>query len=176
MTQTVITIPKHKRYKVNLPEQLADCEVNYQYLLSLLPGVQNLSEGVQFHYLLGTLAEHESAIHLNIIDQTKYTSLVHIVHYYQLQKMSACVKSNTIPSEANYLTYAGDVRLYHDADMAEVVKCQRYRHFASRYEYPNVNMHQVNEKAQMNRFLRDLLSYCLINGRVCEPMIDHLKS
>ena len=174
MTQTVTTIPRHKRYKVNLPEQLADCEVNYQYLLSLLPDPQNLSEGDQFRYLLGSFAENESAINLNVVDQTKYTTLVHIVHYCQLQKMPSCVKCNSTPSEADCLTYAGDVRLYHDADMAEVVKCQKYRHFAPRYEYPNVNMHQVNEKAQMNRFLRDLLSYCLISGRVCDPVIDRL--
>lgn len=164
MVQSVISAPKRKRYKVNLPEQLADCEVNYQYLLSLLPDVTSQNEGEQFCYVVGGATGCESSIRLKLIEQTKYTSLVHIVHYCQLQETS---RNNRVD-----LTYSGDVRLYHDADMAEVVKCQRYRQFAPRYEYPNVNMHQVNEKAQMNRFLRDLLAYCLATGRIDGPVID----
>ena len=53
------------------------------------------------------------------------------------------------------------VRCYHDARVAEVVKFQHHKHFDSRYSYPNPNMHQKNEKQQINRFLGEWLNYCL---------------
>ena len=64
------------------------------------------------------------------------------------------------------------VRLYHDARSAEVVEYQRARHFNAVYDYPNRDMRQPDEKAQVNRFLGEFLSVCLKHGvAVKEPVL-----
>jgi uncharacterized protein YqiB (DUF1249 family) len=55
--------------------------------------------------------------------------------------------------------------MYHDARMAEVVEWEGQRGLKGRYEYPNEAMHQEDEKWQRNKFLGELLSYCLREGR-----------
>ena len=54
--------------------------------------------------------------------------------------------------------------LQHDARMVEVTSFQAQRQVASRYDYPNGNMHSRDEKSQQNRFLAEWLSYCLRQG------------
>lgn len=175
---------RKKRYKINFPEQLLECEVNYRRLLRLLQNLRSLPLEHSQHYIVGH-HHNETIIHLSIVDQTKYTSVVHIMQFCPLQRHQACDKTSSngsrqLPEDLakqfpnHYLIYQGDVRLYHDACMAEVVKCQRYRHIAPRYEYPNINMHQVDEKAQINHFLGELLSHCLKYGRVPEPLLDQI--
>ena len=58
-----------------------------------------------------------------------------------------------------------DLRLYHDARMAEVVHCSTSRRFEARYRYPNPLMLQRDEKFQQNRFAAELLEFCLNFGR-----------
>ncbi|MCD8513971.1 MAG: DUF1249 domain-containing protein [Nitrincola sp.] len=55
------------------------------------------------------------------------------------------------------------VRLYHDARMAEVV-CTRRRQLSGVYQYPNDQMHQPDEKYQLNQFLAEWLNQCLRFG------------
>lgn len=57
-----------------------------------------------------------------------------------------------------------DIRLYHDARMAEVFACQRQGRVRSVYPYPNEKMHQKDEKFQQHRFLSECLANCLKNG------------
>ncbi len=170
-----------KRYKVNLPDQLMECEVNYRRLLRLLRDTPLLDVGHSRCYIVGNNPTSESVIQLTVVEQTRYTTVVHIVQFCALQNTRACVKNTIVekqPDTSNLclksrqIVYQGDVRLYHDADMAEVVKCQRYNKFEPRYEYPNIDMHQVDEKAQMNRFLGELLTHCLHHGRVSEDVVN----
>jgi uncharacterized protein YqiB (DUF1249 family) len=53
------------------------------------------------------------------------------------------------------------LRMYHDVSMAEVVKHRSSRRLESRYDYPNSEMYQPDEKQQQNQFLSELLSLCL---------------
>ena len=53
------------------------------------------------------------------------------------------------------------VRLYHDAAMAEVICIRQRRQLSGRYPYPNPQMHQPDEKAQLNDFLGECLNQCL---------------
>ncbi len=178
---------RKKRYKVNLPEQLAQCEFNYRRLSRLLPNLPLLAVGQQRQLIVGSYNAPESLVSFTIVEQTKYTSVVHIVQTPPLQKQYTSIKN--VPKEKKgvlrplcgdkrqYLpcvVYRSDVRLYHDATMAEVVKCQRYRFFEPRYEYPNLDMHQVDEKAQMNRFLGELLTHCHSHGRVADNIAAHI--
>ncbi len=64
-----------------------------------------------------------------------------------------------------------EVRVYHDARMAEVVGAQNARRFRSIYAYPNAAMHQPDEKAQLNLFLGEWLSHCLACGHELEPVL-----
>ncbi|HID48539.1 MAG TPA: DUF1249 domain-containing protein, partial [Chromatiales bacterium] len=49
------------------------------------------------------------------------------------------------------------VRLYHDAQLAEVNACQEHYRLRPRYEYPNRNMYHRDEKRQTNYLLHDWL-------------------
>jgi uncharacterized protein YqiB (DUF1249 family) len=53
------------------------------------------------------------------------------------------------------------IRLYHDAKVAEVLIAQRTSQLKPVYEYPNLNMHQRNEKFMVNVFLAEWLHFCL---------------
>lgn len=58
------------------------------------------------------------------------------------------------------------VRCYQDAKMAEVVNNERgfCQQFASRYDYPNPNLYQPDEKWQLNLLLKEWLNYCKPNN------------
>jgi len=197
-SQTQARIQRKKRYKVDLPAQIVECEMNYHRLLRLLCNVKELAVGNTQHYLVGDHPASESNFRVTVLDQTKYTTVVHIAQLFSLQNTDAPIKNKSLfigsPSAAaagdgqidksgitqkqhakkgvaGAIVYRGDVRLYHDASVAEVVKCQRYQSFSPRYEYPNVDMHQIDEKVQMNRFLGELLSHCLSHGRMAENVM-----
>ncbi|MEH8016491.1 DUF1249 domain-containing protein [Rheinheimera muenzenbergensis] len=56
------------------------------------------------------------------------------------------------------------VRLYHDAQLAEVLSCQQISRFKARYDYPNTDMLLPDEKLQINLLLRDWLKLCACQG------------
>ncbi|MBD2857491.1 DUF1249 domain-containing protein [Spongiibacter sp. KMU-158] len=56
------------------------------------------------------------------------------------------------------------VRMYHDAEVAEVLAGGKPTPFRARYHYPNSRMHHRDEKAQLNRYLGEWLSRCLSHG------------
>jgi uncharacterized protein YqiB (DUF1249 family) len=199
-SQIQTRVQRKKRYKVDLPAQIVECEMNYHRLLRLLCNVKELAVGNTQHYLVGDHPASESNFRVTVLEQTRYTTVVHIAQLFSLQNTDAPIKNKSLsmgnPSAegvlagdgqidkseitqkqhveeavAGAIVYRGDVRLYHDASVAEVVKCQRYQSFSPRYEYPNVDMHQIDEKVQMNRFLGELLSHCLSHGRMAENVM-----
>lgn len=56
------------------------------------------------------------------------------------------------------------IRIYHDAQVAEVASYQQERSFMPDYDYPNPKMRHRDEKHQINRLLCDWLDYFLMNG------------
>lgn len=54
-----------------------------------------------------------------------------------------------------------EIRLYHDAKVAEVLSSQHTAKLEPSYEYPNIKMHQRNEKQMVNVFLAEWLHFCL---------------
>ncbi|MEO0442849.1 MAG: DUF1249 domain-containing protein [Pseudomonadota bacterium] len=175
-----------KRYTVNFPKYLSICEFNYHRLMRLLPQHE---ERQQWRYLLGE-GYGEMAIVIELKESAKYTTTVHIIVYTRLQKPMAWVRkqykralnrssyvrpkdkskrSNIIHNSTNH--YSIDVRLYHDATLAEVIAWQGQRRFQPRHEYPNPQMYQRDEKAQLNTFLGELLSFCLEKGRIMENVL-----
>ena len=82
---------------------------------------------------------------LEIIEKTPYTTLVRL----------SCA-----PGQTWHLKQPLVIRLYHDARSAEVVEYQKDGYFRAKYEYPNSEGRQPDEKVQMNRFLGELLVIC----------------
>lgn len=139
---------------------MAQCELNYARLQRLLPGScagarrsavsreareVRVGEGLWFSIVT--------------VDAGPYTTTVRIDQR----------RAEGAPAllSAPHLT----VRIYHDARLAEVVGFCERRRVWPRYDYPNADMLQPDEKAQWNRFLGEWLSLCLHHGWVGEERL-----
>jgi len=133
-------------------------------------------EPLEWHYLTGNDGRWQNAVMLQVVEIAKYTTTVHISVDSELQKQLGWFKTKkgsatgAIKKAATLkqldAAYNLDVRLYHDAHLAEVISFANQRRFLPRNEYPNRNMHQQDEKAQLNSFLGEILDNCLHQGRV----------
>lgn len=142
--------PAATRYKVDLATQQACCEANYARLLKLMPA---FAERDQWQYDVQAGATFWK-IRLRVTERAPYTTMLEVIQHNGLQQWGSS------PSL--------QVRLYHDACMAEVTAWQGHQRLRPRYEYPNQQMYQRDEKAQFDRFLEDWLSYSLAYGQSCQ--------
>lgn len=139
-----------RRYRVDLPLQIAECDANYLRLWRLFPRLREedtrafeLPQGAQ-----------QTLVVFTVIERGPYTTLV------ELRQSPG----SPWHEEPWLIEPRMRVRLYHDARSAEVVEFQGVRQFRPRYDYPNTRMHQPDEKAQVNRFLSEFLAVCLAEG------------
>lgn len=86
-------------------------------------------------------------VELRIIEKTRYTSLIRIHQTF----MSKTVHLSDI---------IFDVRIYQDAQLAEVLSYQGKTRVQYKYTYPNESMFVPDEKSQGNLLLHDWLSTC----------------
>lgn len=149
-----------RRYVPDLPRHLSQCEWNYRRLLQLLPELHSNDQRI----FMVSWGEQVSRIELRITERSKYTTTLSATHDAVIQH---ALGENSPWSSGCAMV----IRLYHDASMAEVLSSQQ-RHFAACYDYPNPAMHQRDEKAQLNRFLGDWLSHCLLFGQVAEQVLS----
>jgi len=110
-------------------------------MLKLLPDCDTQDLGYEFE------VSASLKYRIVIVDSSRYTST--------LEMAQVSVKS---PS---FLQPKMTIRLYHDAKVAEVLEAQRTSRLKAVYEYPNLNMHQRNEKYMVNVFLAEWLHFCL---------------
>ncbi|PSU05875.1 DUF1249 domain-containing protein [Photobacterium gaetbulicola] len=134
----------NRRYAVDFAGIMRLYETNYAKLLPLLPKSDQVGD-----HCIYCVSEQE--YHLTITESTRYTTVVEI-------HLKA---EESLP---DYLIPKMTIRLYHDARVAEVCSAQQTSRLQPRYDYPNMRMHQKDEKHQVNRFLGDWLAYCLKNG------------
>ncbi|WP_312963057.1 DUF1249 domain-containing protein [Stutzerimonas nitrititolerans] len=142
------------RYRVDLLELQAACEANYLRLMRLLPQMHTsqdtrrvaMSQGDR---LLGVLV-------LQVLENCPYTSTLRITQEH-------CLPWLPVPQM--------EVRVYHDARMAEVICAENTRRFRGIYAYPNAQMHQPDEKTQLNLFLGEWLGHCLACGHELAPVV-----
>jgi uncharacterized protein len=134
-----------KKYRIDLPGHMAECDANYLRLMKLFPKLRE--EDVSAFSLL--LGERFCQVRITVVERGPYTTLIEL-------KQVPGIPWNMVPRML--------IRLYHDARSAEVVECHRSRHFRPVYDYPNEHMHAPDEKAQVNRFLTEFLSWCLRHG------------
>ncbi|MBF9001609.1 MULTISPECIES: DUF1249 family protein [Vibrio] len=132
----------HNSYHVDLKELMRVYETNYAKLNALLPHKPEVGEVRCYQ------AAHMT-YQLEVSEVTKYTTLVDICQSDEIAVFPLPTMS---------------VRLYHDARVAEVFSTDQLTRVEPRYCYPNDKMVQKDEKAQVNRFLGDWLSFCLRHG------------
>lgn len=143
-----------ERYHVDLSALQATCEANYLRLMKLLPQMRS-AESVR-QVTLQAEGRFLGALVLEVLENNPYTSTLRIQQTQTLEWLTQpCM----------------EVRVYHDARMAEVISAQNARHFRGLYAYPNPAMHQPDEKAQLNLFLGEWLSHCLACGHEPVPVI-----
>ena len=130
-----------RRYVPHLPSILAICENNYVCMLKLLPDCD--SEDLSYEFSVNKQLTYR----VQILESTRYTSTLEMSQIHS--------------SSAKYLSPSMIIRLYHDAKVAEVLESQRTSQLQPVYEYPNLNMHQRNEKFLVNVFLAEWLHFCL---------------
>lgn len=130
---------------------MADCDANYLRLIKLFPEYKSAS--TRSFALSGQAggAQADRVVTARVLERTPYTTLIKL-------EQAGCQGIGWLGLPAL------KVRLYHDARVAEVVDCEGHRSPAPRFDYPNPNMYQQDEKAQWNHFLADLLAHCLKHG------------
>ncbi|MGI9251561.1 MAG: DUF1249 domain-containing protein [Pseudohongiellaceae bacterium] len=182
-----------KNYRFNLLRQMAECDANYIRLLKLVPQlnaylhnssldanlVREIANGCS-DARLGSLERPEKTLEglvsefviadyedigpvtvkIKILEAFKYTTTVQITQHPELKKWM------TNPSML--------VRLYHDANTAEVLSYQGHRNFKPHYPQPNPQMYQANEKLHVNTFLGEWLTHCLRVGRCTTASLAEL--
>jgi uncharacterized protein YqiB (DUF1249 family) len=129
-------------YHVDLAELMRVYETNYAKLCALIPPTLEVGETKSFKVETWVYS-------IEILEITKYTTLVNV---------SQCEQVPIFPLPRM------TVRLYHDAKVAEVSSSERISRIAARYEYPNKQMMQKDEKLQINQFLGEWLRFCLRHG------------
>ena len=132
------------RYSVDLVDLHSLCESNYMRLRRVFPDYENTNER---KLRIGDA----SSLTLSVSERSRYTTTFQLTHLSPVSKPFGGVRLH--------------VRLYHDARMAEVLGFQKHRQLEGRYPYPNQHMYQRDEKQQQNRYLGELLSFCLAEGR-----------
>lgn len=141
-------LTKPRQYQPQLPDFLSLCERNYARLNRLLPA--NFAPGVQWVIAINPQQHYRLAV----LECGPYTTRI------QIELLAA---SQPVPG-SNFVSPSFDVQLYHDAQLAEVVRVASYRRFAARYPYPNPQMMQPDEKRQINQLLADWLKLCVAQG------------
>ena len=144
-----------KNYQPNLVSLMTLCANNYMLLLKVLAGKSALDE--TRHFFISDVLSYQ----VSITEVTRYTSVISFEQEslrYSLKNIPGVVASALHPRMT--------IRLYHDARMAEVLATQDIRQVKPRYDYPNSQMHQQDEKQQTNQFLNEWLHLCLRLGQV----------
>ncbi len=144
--------PRH--YHVDLPTHMAECDANYHRLLRLFPTLRDEQE----RCIALPVAAFNSQVVFEVLEKGPYTTLLQI----DVKSDEKWMKLAAAPSMT--------VRVYHDAQNAEVVAYQTQNRFHGAYDYPNTRMRQRDEKVQINRFLGEFLTLCLEHGASTQPI------
>ena len=116
-------------------------EANYKRLMQLIPDFRSVT-GV-----LVSRSDNDAGISLNILEHCRYTSTLSLTQYLRID-------GKLVPD------LDMKIRVYHDAQVAEIVAYQHESRFASFYPYPNPKMRHHFEKRQINLFFSEWLKYC----------------
>ena len=117
------------------------CEENYRFLLQMAPGMREL-EGQYLSRLNGSMD-----LYLGIIEQTPYTSLIHLTYYFSHETGQQPDPDATI-------------RIYYDSRQAEILDLKQNVLPLNRgIQHPT-----LEQKWKVNLFLSKWLSYSIREG------------
>ena len=151
-------VNSRKKYQPNLVSLMSLCANNYFLFLKIQADQTQLYQ--QRHFFIN---EH-LAYAITVNEVTRYTSLITFEQKVHEQKK---VEQKSANKTLLHLFHPRmSIRLYHDARMAEVISSQDIHQVKPRYDYPNKQMHQQDEKQQINQFLNEWLHLCLTHGQV----------
>jgi len=128
----------------SLSELMAVYEGNYRRLLRLVPEPDRLPARAV------SRVAGELDLHLQLVEQHAYTTILQLTYYFD---------------DGRVADPAAQVRLYHDARLAEVESC-RFRQplLFTRFARPGVRLPVIEWKWEANLFLEKWLRYCLDHG------------
>ena len=120
-------------------------EENFSKIRALLPDL-NLFEHV-------TMSCNSLGIQVcvDVLERTPYTLLISITSRY-FEKVTHMPETKI------------QVRVYFDAQLAEVLTVQGHRRIQPHYKYPNTKMYLPDEKKQGNLLLAEMLNFCARNN------------
>ncbi|WP_158583944.1 DUF1249 domain-containing protein [Salinibius halmophilus] len=144
---------RQRKYVPNMAELNAVCEINYLKLNRLWP---NMARDSGLRVNMST--EHGIPAVMVLLCQEQFAYTADIVLTLDLPSM---------PENIGRVDLY--IRVYQDMRMAEVVSGGHGKQFEGIYQYPNDKMLQVDEKAQLNKFLSEWLSHALHHGMLEMP-------
>lgn len=151
----------NRTYSIDLSAQMAACDGNYIRLLKLLP---RLLQGEGREIAISAAGEERqkerTVFVLEVVETFRYTSTVRIS------------QKRPRPASEVYLPPEMLVRLYHDANTAEVIAYQQQCWFRAVYPLPDGRMYHPGEKDQLNRFLTEWLNLCLQRGVSAHDVLE----
>jgi uncharacterized protein YqiB (DUF1249 family) len=118
-------------------------ERNFAKLMALIPELEDAAVTTTF--------EAENAkLCLSILEQSAYTTTISMRQYLGIGGHARDPRMK--------------LRIYHDAQLVEVIGYQNHHRFKPLYLYPNSKMLQPNEKYRVNQFLGDWLDFFIARG------------
>lgn len=138
-------------------------ECNYIRLRNLVPDVDDLPDYV-ISRIPGVLD-----LHLRVVERCRFTTTLKLTYHFR-------------DPEGLFPAPDMQVRLYHDAQVGEVISCGRRRGRRHALYHRMYQTYTLDEKWRMNRFLQKWLGYCLMQGhrfvpgRVLVPLQDALDT
>ncbi len=118
------------------------CESNFQKLFSLIPDLcsfQNHATGQ---------TTNKPTLYLKIIDRSRHTITVELSHHFN-------------KNLENFMAPAVIIRIYLDANLAEVLKDHARTDVSRIYKDPGQSKEIMNYKWRLNYFLQKWLDHCL---------------
>lgn len=144
-----------KKYTPNLAGFLSTCEKNYYLSKKIVESVGALEKkGEQCTFGLAYNNDQSGIVTCTLLEVSAHTVTVEFKQHHPV--------SEWLPGTCFV------VRMYHDAELAEVVEFQGKKHIAVKHAYPNRNMFQRDEKSQHNEFFFDWLQFCMEFGQRLE--------
>ncbi len=141
-------------YVPDLVADMAECDANYIRLRKLFPDM-DAEDGKRFG--IRTRTEEGATVVIRIRERCPFTTMVSV--------------DVTAEEDRPLIRWPNlELRVYHDVNSAEVVSFERHRNFRYRYSLPNEHMFQPDEKSQINRYLGELLNYCIEHGYSLDPV------
>lgn len=134
---------RKKKYVPDIAELNRVCEHNFVLLARMVKSWEQAAVS-QFE------TSQFAIFQIKVTEASKFTTHV------EMRQLSASMPDLMQPKVL--------IRVYHDAKMAEVISSQNASRIQPSYLYPNPQMHQPDEKMQINQFLNEWLKYCLQCG------------